>query len=150
MRATGVIVRFLSLLDVAIILLGIFLLAIAQAQIRAPKKKVSAAGEAVRQAVANRFIYLYAGTQGEENGKAYLLGPDGRRLREVRTNVPDDLQQILKETTTRNDSGNRVVLLLVSPLGFDTMWPPSRLAQMEKTWGVTVVPLYNVKLDAIR
>lgn len=143
MRATGVIARFLTLLDVALILLGIFLLAIAQAQLRVPERKLSGA-------IASRFVYLYAGTQGDENGKCYQLSPEGRVMGEVRTDVPDDVQQLLKQANPGQESGNRVVLLVISPLGFDTRWPPSRLAEMEKVWGVKVVPLYDLNLAKIR
>jgi len=146
MRATGVLMRFLSLLDVAIILLGILLLAMAHAQVRSTKKQVSG-GNAVQAATSGRFVYLYAGTSGDENGRAFLLRPDGGKGGEIATDRPDDLQRLLKETAPAKDAGNRVVLLVISPLGFDTRWPPSRLAAMEKAWGLKIVPLYDVKLD---
>jgi hypothetical protein len=152
MRVTGVIVRFLSMLDVVIVMLGILLLAMAQAQLKTPKKKEGPAGgsNVVQSAVEGRFLYLYAGTEGEERGKCYQLGPDGKRLREVRTENAEDVQQILKQMGGAEDRKNRIVMLVVSDRGFDSMWSPKKLADMEKAWELKIVPLYNVNLDRER
>jgi hypothetical protein len=150
MRVTGVIVRFLSMLDVVIVMLGILLLAMVQSQLRMPTKKVSAGSGIVQNAIEGRFLYLYAGTEGDERGKVYQLAPDGKRLREVRTDSNEDIQQILKQPAGGDERTNRLVMLLVSDRGFDSMWSPKKLADMEKAWGLKIVPLYNINLDRER
>jgi len=148
MRATGAIVRFLSLLDVALILLGMFLLMLAQAQIRSKPSKPSATVSGPG-GVAIDFLYLYAGTHGEERGRCFVLEADGKVGRELRTDVADEFKSVLRGRGMA-DSPNRVVMLVVSDRGFDSMWGPERLAAMEKLWGVKVVPIYNVDPTKLR
>jgi hypothetical protein len=147
MRTSSVIVRFLSLLDVVIILLGMFLLLLAQAQIRSKGSKT--AGQAAGVGGAVDFTYLYAGTQGEERGRCYVLNPDGKIGRELRTDTADDFKGVLRGHG-QSAAPNRVVMLVVSDKGFDSMWGGDRLAALEKLWGVKVVPIYNVDLTKLR
>jgi hypothetical protein len=146
-RATGVICRFLSLLDVVLILLGLLMILLTQAQFQA-RKGTPAAGtaEGLQGIAAVDFIYLYAGTYGEERGRCYLVGPDRKLLREVRTDTADDLRRVLPPAAGQ-DRPNRVIMLLVSDKGFDSMWDSKRLAAMEKTWGYKVIPIYNFNLS---
>jgi len=71
---------------------------------------------------------------------------DGKRLRVVRTETDEDVQQLLKASGS-DDRSKRLVMLLVSDRGFDSMWSPKKLADMEKAWGMKIVPLYNINLD---
>ncbi len=144
MRATGVIVRFLSLLDVALILLGMLLLMLTQAQLRAKGGKALTPGAAGGLSVD--LVYLYAGTQGAERGRIFLLNSDGKIGKELRTDTSDDFKQVLRG---RGQQANRVVMLVVSDKGFDSMWGADRLAALEKLWGVKVAPIYNVDLTKL-
>jgi len=151
MRVTGVIVRFLSMLDVVIVMLGILLLALAQSEIRKAGKKSASGADAttVKDALDGRFVYLFAGVKDAERGKVYQLGGDGKRLREIRTNSPEDVQDVLKATAGGKEMKDRerIVLLIIGTGAFDSMWSAKRFSDMESAWGLKVVPVYNVDLD---
>ncbi len=140
LRATGVIVRFIPLLDVAFILLGMVIVLMAQAQMRSSKlaAKQMPAKSLAEQAGLD-LVYLYAGTAGEELGRCYELGPSQELLREVRTDVPDDVQRLL---ALRGKRGNPLVILLISDRGFDAMWSDKKLLLMKKTWGLEIARIY--------
>ncbi len=118
LRATGIIVRFIPLLDVAFILLGMMIVLMAQAQMRSTKPKQSSpqAATSLADQAGLDMIYLYAGTAGGELGRCYELGPQQELLREVRTDLPDDMNRLLALRTKR---GNPLVILLISDQGFD-------------------------------
>jgi hypothetical protein len=138
LRATGVIVRFSPLLDVAFILLGMMIVLMAQAQMRSskPKEVAPQTNKTLADSVGLDLIYLYAGTTGGELGRCYELGPQQELLREVRTDVPDDLNRML---ALRSKRGNPLV---ISDQGFDAAWSEKKLAAMKKQWGVEIAPIY--------
>jgi len=140
-RASGVIVRFIPLLDVAFILLGMIVVLVAQAQIRS--KKPAAPKTALPIPLAEQanldFIYFYAGTAGEELGRVYELGPNLELLREVRTDVGDDMNRLL---ALRGKKGTPLVVLLISDRGFDAVWDEHKLQAMKKAWGVEIARIY--------
>jgi hypothetical protein len=140
-RASGVIVRFIPLLDVAFILLGMIIVLMAQAQIRS--KKPAAPKSALPMPLAQQanldFIYLFAGTAGEELGRCYEMGPNQELLREVRTEVGDDVHRLLALRGTR---GTPLVILLISDRGFDAVWNEKKLQGMKKAWGVEIARIY--------
>ncbi|HQR09430.1 MAG TPA: hypothetical protein PLN21_21590 [Gemmatales bacterium] len=141
LRATGIIVRFIPLLDVAFILLGMMIVLMAQAQMRSSKPKETApqANKTLADTAGLDLIFLYAGTAGGELGRAYELGPQQELLREVRTDVPDDLNRLL---ALRGKKGNPLVILLISDQGFDAVWSEKKLATMKKQWGVEIARIY--------
>jgi hypothetical protein len=140
MRAAGVIVRFIPLLDVAFILLGMVIILMAQAQIRSAKAAPRPASpQSLAEQAGVQFLYLYAGTAGEELGRCYELGPQQELMREIRTDVPDDIQRLL---ALRGKAGNPLVLLLISDRGFDAVWSEKKLAAMKKTWGLELARIY--------
>lgn len=142
MRATGVIVRFLSLLDVAFILLGVLMVILLHAEVR--RTVGQSDGQTGLAALADvSFIYLYAGWRGEQDGRCYLLAsPDGEIEGEVRTDTDEDIQAIVK---TRRQK-NHVILLLFDSDGWFPSWTKEKLASLEETWKLKVVPVYNVRL----
>jgi len=141
LRATGIIVRFIPLLDVAFILLGMMIVLMAQAQMRSSKPKDTAPKEnkTLADAAGLDLIYLYAGTSGGELGRCYELGQQQELLREVRTDVADDLNRML---ALRSKRGNPLVILLISDQGFDAVWSEKKLSAMKKQWGVEIAPIY--------
>lgn len=145
MRATGVIVRFLSLLDVGFMLLGVLMVILMHADVRRRTENIEEPkGLAERANVG--FVYLYAGWKGDQNGRCYLLNsPRGEVVREVRTDTPDDFQEI----TSARERKNQIVLLLFSDDGWYSAWDAKRLAEIEQTWNVKVVPVYNVPLSRL-
>ena len=145
MRATGVISRFLSLLDVALLLLGMLMLTLTQAQLRAKVGQATASEELTGIAQVD-YVYLFAGTYGEQRGRCYALGPKQQLLREVRTDVADDIELLLDEPVPGANPQTRAVMLLISGRGFDSMWDAERISAMEDIWGLKIIPIYNIDL----
>lgn len=147
MRATGVLVRFLSLLDIALILLGILMITLLHTQLRStPNQRVSTA-DSLAELTDVDFVYLYAGWKGAENGRCYLLSGNREIGREVRTDTADDIQEVLTARRTQKERANQVVMLLFSDDGWYSAWDAKRLAEIEQTWKVKVMPVYNVRLS---
>lgn len=144
MRSTGVITRFLSMLDVTLILLGFLMIVLMHTQLR---RKAEPDLPTTLSSIADvDFLPLYAGWQGEQNGRCYLLNKAWKIDREVRTTTAEDFQQILQDRKATDESGNLVVMLLFSEDGWYSAWPEEKLRQMEATWGVRIVPVYNVRI----
>jgi hypothetical protein len=142
LRATGVIVRFIPLLDVAFILLGMMMVLLAQASIKTKKEKTGAAAvapKALSEQAGLDIIYLYAGTAGSELGRCYELGPQQEILREIRTEVPDDMNRLL---ALRSKRGTPLVVLLISDQGFDAVWSEKKLSTMKKSWNLEIARIY--------
>lgn len=142
LRATGVIVRFIPLLDVAFIMLGIMIVLMAQAQVRRTEKSQQPAtptAPALAEQAGLDMVYLYAGTAGSEMGRCYELGPQQELLREVRTDVPDDMNRLL---ALRGKKGTPLVILLISDQGFDAVWSEKKLAGMKKNWNLEIARIY--------
>ncbi|MCS6896440.1 MAG: hypothetical protein NZM29_00575, partial [Nitrospira sp.] len=93
------------------------------------------------------FVYLYAGWKGAENGKCYLLSANREIGREIRTDTADDIQEVLTVRRTQKERANYVVMLLFSDDGWYSAWDAKRLAGIEQTWKVKVIPIYNVRLS---
>lgn len=146
MRATGVLVRFLSLLDVALILLGVLMLALMYTQVRTPTEQGQSSASGPAELAEVDFVYLYAGWKGEESGKCYLLGPNGEVGQEVRTDSPSDIRRILDSRPTDNSKTTPVVMLLFGEDGWYAAWDADRMNALEEAWNLSVVPVYNVKL----
>lgn len=150
-RATGVISRFLSLLDVVLILLGVFLVTLMQTQLRASGKQAQRGsdGSAVSAAALAGidFVYLYAGWKGGQNGRCYLLDADKSIGREIRTDDGSDIQELLTSRKNQNDKVNQVVLLLFAEDGWYAAWDAKRLDSLEQVWKIKIVPVYNVRLS---
>lgn len=147
MKATGVTGRFLSLLDVALILLGVLMITLMQAQLRSEAKQGRSSADGMAELADVDLVYLYAGWKGPENGRCYLLGANREVGREVRTDTADDIQEVLAARSAQKERANPVVLLLFSDDGWYSAWDAKRLAGIEQTWKVKVIPVYNVRLS---
>jgi hypothetical protein len=147
LRATGVIVRFLSLLDVIILHLGVLMMALMHAQLRSEAKWRDSPPDVKSELAQVDFVYLYAGWKGPENGRCYLLGADRQIEREVGTDTADDIRNILTARRAQRERANQVVMLLFSDDCWDSAWDPKKLAGIEQTWKVKVIPVYNVRLS---
>lgn len=155
MSAASVMGRFLPLLDVTIILLGVLMLAIANMQIRTASKQQSDSAESTDQgqAAANRaninFVYLRAGCEGRYDGKCYTVDNEGHPLEMVRVDVPDDIDSAF-EKMGGNPASNQVVLLMFPKGAWDSRWTEKYISEIEEAWGKRVVPAYNVDLPEMR
>jgi len=142
-KATGVIARFLSLLDIALILLGVLMVILMQAQLHSGVKQGSNQVDGAPALADIDFIYVYAGWNGTENGRCYLLGDDRKIGQEIRTDTADDIQAVL----SARKASNQVVMLLFSDEGWYSAWDGKRVAEIEQAWKIKVIPVYNVQLS---
>jgi hypothetical protein len=138
MKATGIIARFVSLLDIALILLGLLMIVLTQAQLPTASR---VAGDAVQAAADVDFLYLVAGSD-ERRGRVYVLESDGRLGDEVRTDNSSDIDRLKSKST----KANQVFILLYSEDGWYAEWDDKRRAALDKAWNARVVHIYNVKL----
>jgi len=149
MKVTSVIARFISLVDVVLILLGVLLLVLLHAQVRSQvqRSKSEDKRDEIQKVAGLDFLYFYVGWKGPEKDRCYFLDTSHLKLgREVRTDTADDLQLILKARNPKGERTNPVVLLLFSDEGWYSTWDSKRLAALEQTWKIKVVPVYNVRL----
>ncbi|MBL8868710.1 MAG: hypothetical protein JNK90_02900 [Planctomycetaceae bacterium] len=146
MKTSGVIVRFLSLLDVALILLGILLLALTQSTMSIEQEK-NVAGSSDNMSPIDQLnvVYLYAGWKGDEKGKCYLLGADMKIEREISTTSKDDILSTIEKHEDENRPSTLLILLFDSNGWFDS-WPDDKIKKLEDAWGIRVTPLYNVSI----
>jgi hypothetical protein len=146
MRATGVIVRFLSLLDVFLVLFGVLMIAVLHAQLQGAAKETKTPTDALGEVADVDFIYLFAGWRRQESGRCYLLGPNQEVLREVRTDTADDIREILAARAADRERKNQLVMLLFGDDGWYAGWDSKKLEGIEQAWRIKVVPVYNVRL----
>lgn len=146
MRASSVIVRFLSLLDVALLLLGILMVVLAHSQLRSDEaKQGSASLDRADLAVPVDFIFVYAGWRGEQNGKCYLLGRNGKPGKELRTDSAADIRNI--STGPHGKERRKKVVILVFPDdGWFSAWDEKKISAIKEAWGLDLFPLYKVPL----
>lgn len=145
MKFSGVIVRFISLLDITLILLGVFMLALMQTTLT--KTPIKGGGEEATTVVDQvNIIYLYAGWKGEQEGKCYLLDEKMKVDRTISTAAKDDIQAVVKARRGESKSNDLVMLLFDADGWFDS-WPDKKLGELENNWGVKVVPIYNIKIQ---
>jgi hypothetical protein len=147
MRATGVLVRFLSLLDVFLVLFGVMMISLLHAHLQGAAKESKTPTETLGEVADVDFVYLFAGWKGRESGRCYLLGPDREIVREVTTDTDDDIREILATRAADGGRKNQLVMLLFSDDGWYSAWDDKKLDGIEQTWKVKVVPVYNVRLS---
>ena len=128
MKATGVLARLLSLLDITLILLGLLMIVLTQ---------VSPGPTADNAVGGPDVVYLFAGWDGSQAGKVFRLGEDWSIGREVRTDSDADFIKIKAQGP---GEGRRYMLVFDSD-GWYSCWPAGRTADVEKKWGVELTEL---------
>lgn len=144
MKATNIFVRFLSLLDVALVLLGVLMIALTQAQL---SSDVGTPPNGLPELPKVEFIYLYAGWEGPQKGRCFLLNENLEIGREIRTDTADDIEELLNTKSRPENRITPVVMLLFDENGWYSDWDAKRLAQIEQTWKTQVISIYNVQLS---
>lgn len=145
MRVTGVIVRFLSLLDVTICLLGVLMLGLAATQFRMGNRPVMVTNVAMEE-LPTQFVLLYGGTFDEREGrvftlefdrrtKTWKLGPEVQSAMEI-DKIADQLSVPKRDVQ---------VMLLLSNRGFDRAWTREKIEELRKKWGFPIVVVPNVR-----
>jgi len=153
----GVICRFVPLLDVVLMMLGALVVVMAYAQVQHQAEERFAETTAQLEApdqdpelvyqrvLANQLIrgltLVYAETaQGPNFDKCFLLDADGKPRKAIpltETLHPSDIPEI---------TPGKTVVILISGTGFDSRWTPRRVENIEKTFEVRTVILYDIDL----
>ena len=138
MKATGVIARFVSLLDIVLVLLGLLMIVLTQTQPQTPSQAADDLGAAAADV---EFIYLVAGF-GPRQGRVYLLGPGGRPGKEIQTDNSEEIDRL----RNMSPNSNQIFVLMYSKDGWFAEWDDARRAALDKAWKASVVHIYNVEL----
>ena len=145
MRATGVVSRFLPLLDVALILLGLLMIVMMQASLTDQESVTPDSEQSIESKAGLDFIFLYAGWKDAQAGKCFLMEKDMRIGKEIRVDSKVDIDELALDSKRSKKTKNLIVFLSYSKLGWFDLWPPKRIAEIEKLWGITINQLYAVE-----
>ena len=145
MKATNVVSRFLSLLDVTLILLGFLMITLAQASISDGNTNANQSDK--RQDSANvQFVYVFASGKGPDKDKLFLLEPDLKLGRQLNEKKPKEIHSIIGLPVSSKKEKKIVVLMLHDAKGWTQGWTPERYETLKKTWNTDVVPIYDFNL----
>lgn len=146
MNNANVMVRFMSLLDVALILLGVLMIALMQTTEPTPSQTNDQLVKAEPVMEQINFIYLFAGWRGEQNGRCFVLNRDMQIGDEISMRSDSDISKLLgrrqKETPLPS-----VVILVFEEDGWFPAWKSATIADAEKAWGIKVIPIYDVSIS---
>jgi hypothetical protein len=137
LNTSSVLVRFLSLLDITLILLGVLIVVLMQTS-------VTPAGASVNSEAASTstlkdqitFLNLYAGWQGEQQGRCYLLDESMKVGDEVSTTTDSDIKRLIGRRQ------NVVVLLARDKEGWAVTWDQAFIEQLESIWKVQITEVF--------
>lgn len=158
MNFQSVICRFVPLLDVVLTMLGVLVLVMATARISHDQDMAPLETAAQlespdedprmlqRRSLSTQLLrgltLVYAETApGENFDRCFLLDENGRPKKTVpltTTIHPSDIPELVPGAT---------VVLLISGAGFDSRWTRKRIAAIESTFEIHVVPIYNIELN---
>jgi len=144
MRATGVVSRFLSLLDVILLFLGILMVAMMQASLTEQESVSPDSEQSIESKAGMDFVFLYAGWKGSQAGKCYLMEKDMRIGKEIRTDTKTDIEELVLDGKRRKKT-NIIVFLVLSKSGWHDSWQGERIKEIEKLWGITINRLIAVE-----
>jgi hypothetical protein len=153
----NVICRLVALLDIVLIMLGLLVICMANSHIinENEAKMILSAEEIGRididpeitrqRLVATQLLQgltlVYAETaQGQNFDKCFLLGQNGKPEKEIQlinAKHPSDVPELKSGMT---------IILLISNAGFDSKWTTKRIHNIEKTFDIKIVTLYNINL----
>ncbi|MDR2345768.1 MAG: hypothetical protein LBE18_06850 [Planctomycetaceae bacterium] len=157
MSFRSVICRLVSLLDIVLIMLGLLVICMANSQINNDKEsrlallaeeigRLDVDSETMRQRlVASQLLkgltLVYAETaQGQNFDRCFLLDNNGKPNKEIQlinAKNPSEVPEIKSGMT---------IVLLISGTGFDSKWTPKRIRNIETTFDIKIVTLYNINL----
>ncbi|MBQ1455641.1 MAG: hypothetical protein IIZ25_07340 [Thermoguttaceae bacterium] len=165
MRISGVLARFLPLLDIAILLLGLFVVLSAIARQterarsgspdRAGGRELSSAEDipenpfitgAARRFVESQLapIWIYACCDGEFRNRCRLMEDDFVPGRVIDIDSDRDIQELIEARKPRRT----VIFVMIEEGGFDRFWDERR-GDIEAVWNAPVVWIRNVRLSSL-
>ena len=147
MRANIVIGRFLSLLDVYIILIGFLLITLISTKIDESNK--ASKNDINNEKMSNEFIFIITGGKENEKGKCFTIDSKGKFRKELKTDTDDDILEIKNNNGKSNDPKRLIFLLFFPDKYWYPEWTPTKIANLEKTWGIKLHQVNNVNLGDI-
>jgi len=129
MKTSGVLVRFLALLDVTLVLLGVVLILLVSMA-----KNVSEANRdtrtELRKVIGKEIEFLYAGWKGDQRGKCFKLSED--------LHVGDAVDMEDGEWLKNKVGKEKIVALILEKGGGTSAWVESRIEMLEKKWNTKI------------
>ncbi len=155
MNISRILARFLSLMDITLLLLGFFIILVAAANLsqeaeRSKEKQVShLSGESGWSFIkgGREPVWLFAECEGPNRNKCFLLNEDLTLGAEVDQQSKTDIQRLTEPIKAQ---GHVPLVILVSEKGaFDNYWDDS-LKSIEERWDCSVmrardIPQGNIK-----
>ncbi|MCR5360295.1 MAG: hypothetical protein K6E55_10475 [Thermoguttaceae bacterium] len=155
MNISRVLARFLSLMDVTLLLLGFFIILVAAANLsqeneRAKEKQTShLSGESGWNFIkgGREPVWLFAECEGPNRNKCFVLNSDLSLGDEVDQNSDADIRRL---TAPIEAQGEIPLIILVSERGaFDHDWD-NALETIEKKWGYPVMRARDIPQESVR
>jgi hypothetical protein len=137
-KRSGVALRLLPLLDITLILLGMFMLMLALTQMRASGSHTATQKQTT---FGYHFVNLYYGTAGDERARRYTMDTKGRPDKELPT--ADAFNTYLRTISPKVDRQKTVVVLFISADAFDNSFREPDRQQMEEEIELPVLVIYN-------
>ena len=155
MNVQRILARFLSLMDVTLLLLGFFMIMVAAANLgqeaqEAQKKEVSHLyGEAGWNFIRNGrdVIWLFAECEWPNRNKCFVLNEDLTLGEEVDQVSDVDIRRLIAASPQKETPP--LVVLTSEKGAFDQDWD-SRLALLEKKWGCEILRVRGVEPGKIK
>ncbi len=147
MRITNILARFLSLMDIALLLLGLFIVLLVSARYsengdRSQKNMSGEKGTAIREFIKNNLgpIYLYACCEGEHKNHCQLMDEEFVPGREIDIESDRDIKQLIEEQKPLNP----IIFLITQPGDFDYFWDEKQ-KDIEDKWNHSIIRIRNAK-----
>jgi len=138
MKTSGVLVRFLSLLDVTLVLLGVvLLLLVSMAKTIADSNQDTKAE--LGKLLGKEIEFLYAGWKKEQKGKCYRLNED--------LTIGDSVDMNGGEWLKNKAGKEKVVALVIEKGAWTSAWVPSRISSLEKKWNTKIAFFNDIDLQ---
>jgi hypothetical protein len=132
MRNHGVVVRFISLLDVTLVLVGVLLIVLTQTS----EGRDDNPDTPITFGLEINVIYFYGDWEGDQKGKVYLLDESWKSVKEVDTNSPEDIDQVIKTRGLNVRSDNVLLILLTNRDGwYGKAFGKKHLEKIAEVWG---------------
>ena len=152
MDVSRVMARFLPLMDLSILLLGMFLIVLSIAKFNefkslSPVLTAEVTEESVtppdlKKAILKEtlntmeFLPIYGccnSANGRVAGHCYLLDPNLMPGKEIRMDAADDLQKIIKDSGF-NEENLPIICLVTGKGAWDAHWDANTIQNLESTW----------------
>ena len=156
MRVTQILARFLSLMDISLLLLGLFIVLLASARYagesatQKEKPLTTIESEVALDTTVRNFvesnlapILLYACCEGEYKNQCQLLEGDFIPGRVIDIESDRDIKELVEEKKPLHP----IIILISKKNSWDSFWDEQKQKEIEKIWGHKIVRVLNVEFN---